>query len=642
MTTDEINFIRSVLILFKAAPNVPVENISEYNLDNRKNISQGFFITDDAFKNCPCIADEKILQFIKNQFGYDIFELNQGFYKSFYTVKNLSPQQILANKILHYMTTYGFESLGIFDRDLVYIPADKLELPTDSEPIKITVINFIGNDEIKIRVNKMIESGAALSKDTLRNILAIVKFLKIKLNLAQIANKEFKILAYDYLKIMPSEPVEFLRYMIYKATGSTLLIKSPAVILAIKTSDKNFNRFFSKYINENGMAKLAEIFHRYKPIWLAFKVHSKFMKRTINKMRKLADTYHKPIAPKLLETLTTAQDIDMAELKIELAKVTTYKKISIANSILYRLAAPENILYKIRNGKVFVENFLGNFTPDEKILDVIINSIVADIKKNVAGKKIYIPENFNYAMPVSEKKFIGAIPEGSSYTFNKKSVIVGVHWFNVIENNHENRVDLDLHLNSVKRDIGWQNDFYGDNFIATKNCKIIFSGDMTDAPIKSGGATEAFFIGESLTDEFMMVNLNNYNQFCDVPFKIILADTDKAQINRKYLIDSHEIAFCVSNEIIGGEMFLGFLQSDIEGNKKFYFSSGDMGNRRVSRSDKQSEKILSATHSSLESCLSMKDILLKAGAIITDNADCDINLDPAVVTKDILLNIFAK
>lgn len=642
METVEKNFIEAVLTLFKAVPKIPVENTAVYELDNVKNVSNGFFVTEDAFKNCPGVGGQKFFQFIKNQFGYNIFELNQGFYKSFGTVSKLTPQQILANKILHYMTTYGFERLGIFDRDLVYIPAAELELPEDSKPVKITVINAVDNDEIKNRVIKMIESGAALSKDTMDNIFVIVKFLKIRLKLDRIANKEFKILACDNLNLLPSNAVEFLRYIVYKATNSTLLIKNPETILAIKNSKNNFDGYFRKYMNENGMAKLAEIFHRYKPLWLAFKPHSQFLKSTINKIRKFADTYHKPVEPKLLETLTTEQIFDIEQLKIELAKVTTYKKISIANSLLYRLNAPENILYKIRNGKIFVENFSGNFAPNEYILAVVVDSIVADIQKNVAGKKIYIPENFNYAMPVSEKKFIGAIPEGSAYVFNKKSVVVGVHWFNVIVDDDEKRIDLDLHLNSNKRDIGWDNDFEYKNYIDTKNCDVIFSGDMTNASIKSGGATEAFFIGESLTDEFMMVNLNNYNKFCNVPFKIVLADVEQEQIDRQYLVDSHEIAFCIPLEIVGGEMFLGFLDSDSKGNKKFYFSTGYMGNRRVSRSDKQSAKIISATRSSIKSRLSMKDVLERAGAIFTDRNDCDINLDPTVVTKDILLNIFAK
>ena len=116
------DFVKATLNLFKAVPNLSEENFSDYTLDNEKNLANGFFVPENVFENCPCVADKKIFDFIKHKFGYNIFELNQGFYKSFQTVKNLTPQKILANKILHYMTTYGFENLGIFDSEMVYIP----------------------------------------------------------------------------------------------------------------------------------------------------------------------------------------------------------------------------------------------------------------------------------------------------------------------------------------------------------------------------------------------------------------------------------------------------------------------------------------------------------------------------------------
>ena len=342
-----------------------------------------------------------------------------------------------------------------------------------------------------------------------------------------------------------------------------------------------------------------------------------------------------------MENLTSTKKIDLEKLKAELKKVTVFKKISIANSLLYRSSTPENIAYYIRNGKVFVETYEKNFKFNYKILSAVIDSIVEDIRPNVEGKTIFIPENFNYVMPTSEKKFIGAIPYGSSYTFEKNSVVVGVHWFN-LENE---RVDLDLHLNSPTRDIGWQNDFNDENFIETKNCKIIFSGDMTDAPIDKGGATEAFFVGEKISDEMIMVNLNNYTQNKNpVPFKIFLGEVEQDKIDRKYLINSHEISFCIPNEIISNEIFLGFLSADDDGRKKFYFTSGTLGNRIIARSDENSDKMISAMKTSFESCLSLKEILQKAGAIFEKkiDADWDINLNPESVTKDILLNLFAK
>ena len=221
-----------------------------------------------------------------------------------------------------------------------------------------------------------------------------------------------------------------------------------------------------------------------------------------------------------------------------------------------------------------------------------------------------------------------------------------MHWFNVVEDNEEVRVDLDLHLNSKKVDVGWQNDFGGANFINAKQRKIIFSGDMTDAPINGGGATEAYFVGESLADDMLMVNLNHYNHYADskpVPFKLVLADVNQDRIDKKYLLAAHEIALCVPSEIDSGEMFLGFLNSDALGAKKFYFCSRNMGDRIVSKSNDLTAQVLSAMHTTFESFLSLKEILARAGAVLdVDRADCDINLDPAEVTKDILIGLLVK
>ena len=646
---DEIfDFVRASLNLFKAVPHVEIENFQLYALNNDKNLAKGIFVTERAFQACPCVAGKKIFDFMKAAFGYDVFELNRGFYKSFQTVADSTPQKLLLNKLMHYFSTYGAEDLGIFDRELVYVPNDALELPADAKPVKITVIDAIDDAEIQTRAVKLIQSGAALSEETIDSLVTVVKFLGIKLNVDDVPNKEFAVRLCDLLKILPADPVQFLRLMIYRGTDSMLLIKNDETISALKTSKAAFDDDFAKYIAANGLGKLAGIFHRFKPLWLAFKPHSDFMRSTINKMRKLADRHHKPLTPKFLEHLTSAASVDLDELKRELANITPYKKISLANALRYRMNAPDSIVYTIRNGKAFADDYSGSLKFDaQEILGTIVDSIVDDVRPNVEGKKIYIPESFNYAMPVSEKKFVGNIPYGSAYTFAANSVVAGVHWFNLVDDGSEVRIDLDLHMNSPTTDIGWHNDFGGINFVNTKERKIIFSGDMTDAPVDKGGATEAFFIGESLTDEMLMLNLNHYNHYASgkpVPFKLILADVNQERIDRKYLIGAHEIAFCVPGEISSGEMFLGFLTSDADGAKKFYFYSGSTGNRIVAVSDDSTEKIVSAMNATFESRLSLNDILARAGAVLADvtSDDCDINLDPAEVAKDTLIGLLTK
>ena len=420
-------FIKATLNLFKAVPDLSNEKFSAYTLNNEKNLARGFFVTETAFKVCPAVAAASILKFIDEKYGYNILELNQGFYKSFRTVTKLSPQEILANKLLHYMSTYGFERLGIFNRALVYIPNDALELPADAKPVKITVIDAIDNAEIEERLNTLLQSSAALSEETLDDIVTIVNFLGIELNVDDIPNKEFAIRLCEILNILPKDPAKFLRYMIYVTTGATLLIKSGATAYQIRRAKKKsevvdefdnvcvnkedlkslikefnlksrrekvspFDDYFSRYIARNGLEKLASTFHRFKPLWLAFKPHSNYLRQTVNKMRKLADRCHKPVSPKFLECLTSASEIDSNQLKRELSKITTYRKISLANAILYRRAHPESIFYCLRNDKIFVDDYSGSLKFDaQPVLDVIIESIAKDIRANVQGKKIYIP-----------------------------------------------------------------------------------------------------------------------------------------------------------------------------------------------------------------------------------------------------------
>ena len=644
-----LNFVRAVLHLFKAVPNLEGEKSLRYILRNERNLANGFFITEKAFRVCPCVASRKFLHYIKGKFGCDIAELNRGFYKSFGTVANSTPQKILANKLMHYFSTYGLESLGLFDRNLVYVPNDVLELPADAKPIKITVIDAIDNADIIARTTKLIQSGAALSAETLEAVLSVTDFLDINPNVDDIPNKELVAMLCDRLRIIPKNPVQFLRCMIYKVTGSTLLIKSYETIDAVRNSAETFDDYFSRYIAENGAGQLASIFHRFKPLWLAFKPHSDYMRTTVNKIRKLADRHHKPVTPKLLEHLTSAENVDIDELRRELAAVTTFKKISLAAAILYRMNEPEHICFAIRNGKAFVKDYSANLKFDaEKIFGVIADSIADDIRPNVSGKRIYIPERFDCAVPTSEKKFFGNVPCGSTYTFAANAIVAGVHWLNLVdEDGCEIRVDLDLHMNGNGLDIGWQNDFSDENFINTKERKIIFSGDMTDAPVAGGGATEAFFIGESFIDDAAAFNLNHYNRdrySKSVPFKLILADVNQERIDRKYLLDAHEIAFCVPGKINSGEMFVGFLTSDKVGKKKFHFLARNMGDRNVARSNSLTAMTVSAMNTAAKSQLHLSDILTRAGAILTGVTadDCDINLDPTESAKDTLLSLLGK
>ena len=170
---------------------------------------------------------------------------------------------------------------------------------------------------------------------------------------------------------------------------------------------------------------------------------------------------------------------------------------------------------------------------------------------------------------------------------------------------------------------------------------------MTDAPIASGGATEAFFAGEALTNAMIITNLNLYSRYgsdSPVPFKLFLADVEQMNLDRQYLVGAHEMAFCVPNKIDAGQMFLGFLFANENGDKKFYFYPAQISNNIVSRFNKRMAQVISAMVTTFSSFLSLNEVLARSGAIFDEVTaeNCDINLDPAEVTNDILIGLLSK
>ncbi len=624
---SKYDVICASLNLFKAVPDTKEKTTKKY--DSLKN---GVFITDDAYDHCNISYD--IYSKIISDYGFDLNKLNNSF-KTFKQVANQSLEELFADQVMHYFTTYGLEALGVFNHDYVYIPNKELNLPEDAQPIKVTVINYISTEELRSRIVSMLSSGIALKKSTQDDILNLIMYYQFdfKNDIENFKNKEFNIRLYDYYNITPKNGVEWLRYVVYKITGSSMLIKNKITYQSIVSSGSATNVY--GYFATADFTELASIFYRYKLIFLAIKKACPKAAYYINQIRRLANQYHRPVKKKILDRITSDPKIDFDDLKKELQKVTIYKKISLANAILFRRFDPKAIAYFVRNGRAFASEYNDKHINYDNVLNIIMKSIVDDIRPQVEGKSIYIPENMTYAMPTSEKLFWGHIPF-NSYIQLKKDVIVAVHWMN----KEHHRVDLDLHMNSHKYNIGWNTQFTSKNDEVRLAKTIIFSGDMTTAPAPKG-ATEAYYVGSAVqVDEMIMVNLNNFTANGPVDFQFVIDSPEKNRIDRDYLINSHTMNYCMKNVIQENAMFLGFLDIKDE-NKKFYFTSATMGNNIVSRYDDNAAKMLSAIRTKMESCLKLDTILKMAGAVFTkdDDKDWDINLDPQQVTKDVFISM---
>ena len=225
----------------------------------------------------------------------------------------------------------------------VYIPKEKLDIPDlNIDGIKLVVIKGYTKKELKDKLLNLLGSGIALSEDSIKDVLSIAGSLNLnEKDVESIKNKEVKVALYDSLGIFPDNPVEFLRYVVYKTTEKTLLIKNSDLIDKIKENESpKIAKLFIKYKKKYGLNRLAEIFYRFKPIFLAFKKNDE-LKSVINKIRKLAITNHKPLPEDYLNSITSRikkrEVINKKKLGEELGKVNIFRKIRLAYALKFRI-----------------------------------------------------------------------------------------------------------------------------------------------------------------------------------------------------------------------------------------------------------------------------------------------------------------
>lgn len=632
---------KETLRLFKGYLGETSDKVNEHAL------KFGLLIPDTAPDD---VVDEAI-----KQYGKDGKKWNQTFHKDFEIVHNAPIEDLITQQMIHYITTYGFESLGMYNSDLVYIPNEKLEIPElDVETVEFITIRPLTPEKLTEKLMVLLTSGIALSEQTVKDIMVLSDFID-KDRFDEIKNREIKITLYSKYNVMPRNPDEFLRYLIFKLTGATLKIQNVDTIRAIKNSDKQKAlEMLQSYLikTPNGYNKLSSIFLRNKNLFLALKMKKtdiessgytktrKEINAIINKLRKLSVVNHKPLKTNILDQLTAGDVlVDIEEVKKELDKVTIFREVRILNGVLYRLNGNDNIVYKIRNGKSYVKKLERKNANYIMYLETISNTIrehlVNRLSAKVAGKRICIPENVTYVVPTSEKQFNGNIPEGSYVEVPRNdNIVYGVYWKN-IENGdlsghafygeirdvtREERVDLDLKSMNKNEVFGW------DASYRSETSDILFSGDMTDAKLPNG-ASELFYVGQNYGYGAFLLTLNMFTgNSQDVPFEFVIAKaTHRPETRVHYVLDPNNILEKIDMTIKRNErqMVVGLIT--IGDTIRFYFNDfstgGAVGTSRGCSTSARNEITMGAfdyLQAYGKTQLKLKDLLIEAGATITD------------------------
>jgi hypothetical protein len=582
---------------------------------------------------------------------------NNAFHKSWDVIRKSTNEELIAQAILHYFTTYGFEYLGIDRPDLVYIPHEKLEIPNITKDLPFVYVNAITIEEM---VEKVIElgSGIALSQETLDCIKTIFMYFKRYLKgdeiVKEIKNRELKMLCYDIFDIMPSKPDEYLKYLVYRLTNETQIIKNRELIFRITDSNVDIDPLLEKAPKD-----LASVFFRYKPLFLAMKKISK-NKTFFNQLRRKANKMHKPMPENYLTTLTerilnNTLPQKYHEIKLSIKNnASVFQLIRLINGLHYRIeCSKKNIeslndmndkaVYQIRNGKLWIDD-MNLFGYDQlKVAKLMISNLLKELRlrisDNFKDKVFYIPENIEYSVPTSEKQFIGNIPFGSKVV-SENNMIFGIHWFDGIHK----RVDLDLSVMSVEGKVGWNTRYKQGKY-------VLFSGDLTSAP-KPKGASELFYMSRHITEPFMI--FNNYFNYSSNKhnYKFFVANSnDMDSINKNYVVNPNNIIMSVNMEIGDETQTIGIVdKNEKTDNLELYFFKTAINRGNVSvQSDLQDEARISLINK-MKDQLSLNQLILSLGGkIVTEKPKNEytekpkneyIDLSIENLSKDTIINLF--
>ncbi|GAA5043756.1 hypothetical protein GCM10011506_47180 [Marivirga lumbricoides] len=560
---------------------------------------QGYIIASDALW-----AKKQIISFYEKE-KLDGLDLNKTFHKSWKKILKSSRTELWQDQVSHYFSTYGSQ----FQRE-IYIPKEVLNVPD----VKLTfqIVRAFTVEEMTQKCLELLKSGIALKEETINDLLSI---LVDELSYAfkgdeNIKNKEAIVKIADMYGVLPTDTMQFFRYIIYRATNDSLLIKSTEVIEAIKASNYNPSVPFEKF----GLEKMAEIFNRFKPLFLAFK--SKCPK-TINKISKLSKSYHKPLVVNPLNLVTSVMLSDNDKHWLDNATpFALFKALSACHS---RMNGQYAFAYRIRNGKSFIKSnkVSGAVWPNYDYLYEYLKD-----RFDLTGKKFFLPEDVEYALPTSEKMYVGNIPTGSK--FYGESLAVGIYW-----ENQWGADDLDLSGLNIGGKVGWNA-----HYKQGKSGDLMYSGDMTDA---SKGAVEYLHAQNGLSAPTLVQN-NVYYGAGNCEYKIIVGRGH--EVNYDYMMDPNNLFMEAKSQSVQRQTILGMLMPEKDW-QCFVLLNFGAGQCRVSGNSEVSMTATRALYQQWSNPISFRELILELGAETvrnSDQADYDFSLNK--LQKDSFLNVF--
>lgn len=510
--------------LFKAIPHDVV--MKSGHSANAINWSQcfehGFLVINDRGDIMSDISVEA-WRIIDDIFGKNAVQFNSTFYQDFRTVRDMTNLERVLDQLMHYMSTYGREMVGLEARP--YIPIRDFDfegIPGMNISVdQILVIQMVDDKALGEMVDNMVKTVKAPNAMVRTGFQYLWPYMSVTDK--DIQSFELKCIYYDETGRVPSQNIDFLRYMVYKTTGRPMLIKDRTTIEIIKRCAIDY-KLIGMW-QKCDINSMAEIFYRYKPLFLAFKhigtvrgwnehtASNPNMASVINRIRRAAVEHHKPLDEASVQNMIRMY-IQGKSVTHLVAKASNRDLVKIINSLLNSLEADQPRVFNIRNGKAYVAEGVTKtrkeYQKRNEMMTYIYNQLIARMGNKYKNVVFVMPEHIEYTVPTSEKQMVYTYPWGTRIKVpGEGGYTMGMHWFD----QHNQRVDLDLHMNGINgAHVGWNAGYY--------NSEATYSGDMTAAPQPNGAAEAVEF---RTRDKDYNMTINKFSGPDNVDFKLFVS-----------------------------------------------------------------------------------------------------------------------
>lgn len=428
--------------------------------------------------------------------------------------ESASIEHLWTKQVLHYIEVYGLEMPGLFN----------LTAP-HGEVVVMRYVHGITLDELCDMVQALLYTNAPI-KDTVA-LRRIIGDYGIDFDINKVQNNEMRVLLYRPGVDTFKSGDDAVRYMCYRATGDSLLIKSKEVIRAVTGASLPASFFVVHEV------PLAQVFNRHKRLILAAK--NKKTATAINRIARLSKKAHVPILPPVSKIfIHKALSNPSFKANDVLEHTTLRDKFNFLNVLARKWGRSSTASFRIRNGKVWVcgDRPVYPIYDIDRVEDVVLDALSRDLH-HLRKQNILLDKSVDYGLPISRKQTIGNLPFGTKVQSSTGEIASGMYWENAW-----GATDLDLSTIDEKGSrVGWgSRRGYQDR-------GILFSGDITHAP---DGAMEFMLSSHQTYGLFMNIYVGDNSP----KMELVVGEAGEGQWIKNALVREEHILQS-RNSIIG-------------------------------------------------------------------------------------------